>query len=149
MKKSASILTPFKMHKNLKKWIEDHIFFVGALFVVMAVSLFALVNFFNTMGIRSNEATLTLRFDEEGYNRTFAGEVVGGMTVLDALVSSSEAGQIKFQYAMASDGKIRVLELNGHGTPASLAFYLNGKEVDQAKIHEISIRPGDAIVIED
>lgn len=101
--------------------------------------------------IGNKEAALLLAFENEGKGRMFQGEVIEGMTILDALITSSEAGEIKLRYVMEENkNKITIMELNGYYaslSPGHLAFYLNSRKVGTEEIHSVLIKPGDKITV--
>ena len=96
------------------------------------------------------EATLVIASREDGKQRMFTGEVIDGMTVLDALIASSEAGQIEFRYSLDKNGKLVIQKLNGYDSKVSsreLLFYLNGAGVGIGEIDKTIINSGDRIEI--
>lgn len=116
---------------------------VGAIFLVSLVAVF-----FNSF--KTKEATLLLAFENNGQGRMFTGEVVSGMTILDALLVSSEAGQIKLGYHPEQDGKLVIEELDGYTAGTSgkeLVFYLNKGKVSVQEINRVAIHPGDKIEV--
>lgn len=117
--------------------------------LIGAVFLFSIVAvFFNPFGTK--EATLLLAFENNGQGRMFTGEVVNGMTILDSLLVSSEAGQIKLIYHLDQNGKLIIEELDGYTAGASdkkLAFYLNGVKMATEEINRATISPGDKIEV--
>ena len=89
-----------------------------------------------------------LTFDIDGAKRAFEGEVVPGMTVLDAIKTSVQAGNISFYYAAASDGSDSVLAVNGkRGGQETFRLDVNGQPVDLASIDKTDINPGDEIMV--
>lgn len=96
---------------------------------------------------KSKEAALLVDFDN--IKRMFAGEVIGGMTILDALNASVAAGQIKLTYYVDSDNNTRVKEINDHTTNRDIqfTFYINSRKIDQSELNKTPIRPGDKITI--
>lgn len=95
----------------------------------------------------SKEAALLVDFDN--IKRMFAGEVVSGMTILDALNASVAAGQIKLTYHVDGDNNTRVKEINDHTTNGDIqfTFYINSRKIDQSELNKTPIRPGDKIMI--
>lgn len=115
-----------------------------------AVSVWLVVSFLISPDRYNREATLILAFENEGKGRIFQGEVVAGMTIFDALIASSEAGQIKLDYDMDSDNKIKIETLNGYYDILKdqyLVFYLNNGKIDRESIHTIEIKPGDTVEV--
>lgn len=98
----------------------------------------------------NKEATLFLAFEKEGAGRRFQGEVVKGMTVLEALMASSEAGSIKFVYVTEKDNKVTIKKLDGYTDRLKkrLVFYINSTMVDARDINKIFVNPGDTIRVE-
>lgn len=94
-----------------------------------------------------NEAALFIDFDN--MKRAFAGEVISGMTVLDALNASVAAGKIKLTYHVDKNNNTKVTEINDHKATSDtkFTFYINSKKLDQNKLNKTSIQPGDKITI--
>lgn len=90
------------------------------------------------------QARLVLDFGT--YQRFFEGEVISGMTVLDALNASAWAGQIPLEFSI-EEGQAVILELDGHRDTVPVAVMLNGQPVDPAEIHAIPVRARDEITI--
>lgn len=95
----------------------------------------------------SNEAVLFIELDS--MQRTFSGEVIEEMTVLDALNASVIAGQIKLVYYVDGGNNTRVAEINDHSVNDGdeFVFYVNSKKADPSELNKIRIRPGDKITI--
>lgn len=95
----------------------------------------------------SKEAALLVDFDN--VKRMFAGEVVGGMTILDALNASVAAGQIKLTYYVDGDNNTKVKEINDHTANGNtqFTFHINSRKIDQSELNKTHIRPGDKITI--
>ena len=80
----------------------------------------------------------------------FQGEVIADMTILDALVASSEAGQIAFKYNMDEGNGVNIISLDGYSKALSgkqMVFYVNKKRVDERDIYTVKIKSGDTIKI--
>jgi len=96
---------------------------------------------------RENLATLVLQFSDER-KRVFQGAVVEGMTVLDALNSSSLGGGFEFKFWVDTAGQVNLIALGGE--PSQLGqggwhFYLNRDPIDIANINLIGIKEDDII----
>lgn len=117
-------------------------------FVAMIV-LFSYLFFLRTenRGSVKEEATLILSFENGGKGRVFQGEVVDGMTVLEALRASSEAGQIDLKYSFDAESKVAINALNGYfkDSDVKISFYLNNNHIDTGYINKIPISGGDII----
>ena len=82
--------------------------------------------------------------------RAFEGEIVDGMTVLEAVQASALAGNIAFKYKMDKNNELIVVSLDGYdydGSGKPLNFYINDSKIDPKKIHSTLIGDGDVIVI--
>ena len=140
----------FKKSRNTstKSTLVAQIVFV----VIITVGIVFFERFFsdrlslNNGDIRG-EATLLIDFDN--MRRMFEGEVVGKMTVLDALNASVVAGKIKFRYIVNSDNDTTVTEINDHTTSkdTQFNFYLNSRKMDSSELNKTNIKPGDKITI--
>ena len=125
---------------------RDFYFTAGVITVIFIGGLW-LTNWIPFM--HSKEATLFLAFENDGKGRMFTGEVVDGMTILDALIVSSEAGQIKFAYHIDQNNKLIIDGIDGY-TPASdkeAVFYLNRVRFGAEYIGKVAIRAGDSIEV--
>ncbi|MBI2674224.1 MAG: hypothetical protein HYX22_00600 [Candidatus Yanofskybacteria bacterium] len=93
------------------------------------------------------EAALFIDFDN--MQKVFAGEVVDGMTVLDALNASVTAGQLRLTYYVDGDNNTKIEEINDHaaGGDAQFIFYVNSRKLDQDKLNKTRIKAGDKITI--
>ena len=135
----------FKKELGRKRYFSTGLLLIGALFVLLIVT-----SFFHPFSSRSREATLVIAYENDGRGRMFAGEVIDGMTILDALIVSSRAGQIELKYSLDSDGNLIIASLDGYDQKTSdknLAFYLNQKKIDERFINSATIEPGDNIEI--
>ena len=79
----------------------------------------------------------------------FQGEVIKNMTVLQALVASSRAGQIKLEYSIDPENHVVIDSLNGYARARDerLTFYLNGLQVSMSDISSTFIMAGDKIEV--
>ncbi|MBI2064231.1 MAG: hypothetical protein HYT66_00770 [Candidatus Yanofskybacteria bacterium] len=99
-------------------------------------------------GGKNGLATLAVNFDN--LKRTFEGEVVEDMTVLDALNMAMAVGKIKLTYALDDKNQVRVMEINGHLNRVAdkhFTFFLNDKQVDSKDLNNVNLKAGDRIVI--
>ena len=95
----------------------------------------------------NNLATLVISL--KSGERMFQGEVVGDMTILDALIVSSNEGNIRLNYKTDNNGAIDVTEINGHNKDNSnFVYYLNDAIIRPEDINKINIKAGDYIKIE-
>lgn len=80
--------------------------------------------------------------------RMFEGEVMQGMTVLDALNASVIAGNIPFRFMISRD-QTKILTIDGHEDPLGTRpdVYMNGRAVDARVLHRTYINPQDAITV--
>ena len=139
------------MRRFLKRHIKKNLV-VGGSYIVAAVILsLAIIYSMTLSGYWHREATLILAFENNGRGRIFTGEVVSNMTVLDALIVSSEAGQIELKYVVNSDNQAKIIGLNSYTDDLKkkhLIFYLNNTEINEGSINQTKIKPGDTIEIQ-
>ena len=96
----------------------------------------------------NNLATLAINFDN--LKRSFEGEVVEDMTVLDALNMAMAVGKIKLNYALDQKNQTWVMEINDHLNKVGnkhFAFFLNDKRIDSENLNKTRIKHGDSVVI--
>lgn len=96
----------------------------------------------------NNFATLAVNFDN--LKRSFEGEVVEDMTILDALNMAMSVGKIKFNYVLDDNNQTLVLEINDHLNRVGdkhFTFYLNDRQIDSTELNKINLKAGDSIVI--
>ncbi|MEK7194858.1 MAG: hypothetical protein AAB667_01235 [Patescibacteria group bacterium] len=87
-----------------------------------------------------------LVIDFGGSRRVFEGQVISGMTVLDALNASVVAGDIPLQFTI-QDGQARIIEVDGYRKSQPVEVFLNGQQIDPSSIHFLPIRAQDEVVI--
>ena len=93
-------------------------------------------------------ATLAVNFDN--LKRSFEGEVVEDMTVLDALNMAMAAGKIKLNYSLDNKNQTWVMEINDHLNKVGnqhFAFFLNDEQIDSKNLNKVHLKAGDSIVI--
>ena len=93
-------------------------------------------------------ATLAVNFDN--LKRSFEGEVVEDMTVLDALNMAMAAGKIKLNYSLDDKNQTWIMEINDHLNKAGnrhFAFFINDKQIDSKDLNKVNLKAGDSIVI--
>jgi hypothetical protein len=151
MKKSFSTNIFSKPDYLSKKRGKEHIAIIGAFLVGIIVLIWSVVSFLNIPGVTSREATLILAFENEGKGRMFTGEVVDGMTILEALIASSEAGQIELKYSLDPNNGAKITGLNGYYSDSSgknMVINLNENRISEREIYKVVIKPGDKIEIQ-
>ncbi|MEK7600887.1 MAG: hypothetical protein AAB463_02950 [Patescibacteria group bacterium] len=83
--------------------------------------------------------------------RIFEGDVVRGMTLVDALNAAALAGNITLRFAIDDSNGMRIIALDGIATRSIQAIPVrmtrNTDVVDVHKAHAILIRPGDLVKI--
>ncbi len=94
-----------------------------------------------------NAQTATLVFSLKDTKRVFRGEVTPDMTVLDAMIASIQAGQIKMLYSVNRKNKTNITEIGGHRVASNLGTYLNSERIDIKDLNKIVIKPGDTIEV--
>ena len=93
-------------------------------------------------------ATLIINF--ETLKKSFEGEVIEDMTMLDALNAAVSVGKLKFTYAIDESGNVSVMEIYGYINGVNnkyLAFYLNSQKVAAEDLNKEIIHGGDRIEI--
>jgi hypothetical protein len=96
-----------------------------------------------------NRKTATLTIDIDGEKRTFQGEIVEGMTMLDALNASVLAGGIKLQFAIEDNGA-KILEFDGYVSEeanSDVYFYLNSEVMSIYEINKAFLRKDDHVLV--
>lgn len=118
--------------------------FIAALLLAGFLTMFS----FNIMRSRQ-EATLVFALEDGKIDRMFQGRVIEGMTIFQALLASSRAGQITFKYYQNPKDEIIITELDGYTKlhDKELVFYLNGIKINSGNINTIFIKGGDRIEI--
>ncbi|OGN09471.1 MAG: hypothetical protein A3C61_01720 [Candidatus Yanofskybacteria bacterium RIFCSPHIGHO2_02_FULL_39_10] len=137
---SSSALSRSSFRLDIILWIVlVGLIFAGLLTVVR----------FNMLDDRRQEASLVLVLGDGEQSRMFRGEIVEGMTVFQALIASSRAGQIKLEYSFDSENKVSIKELNGYKKILNkeLAFYLNNSKIITENINKITIKNQDRIEV--
>jgi len=97
---------------------------------------------------KSNLATLTISLGTS--NRSFEGEVVSHMTVLDALNMAASVGNIKLNYTLDENNETKILEINGHRNGKennNFIFLLNEERISSENINKVELKPGDSVII--
>ena len=127
---------------------KRHLRNIGPYLIVAIVLVWLTLTFIDGFSdLKNGEATLIIALDK-GERRTFQGEVVDRMSILDALRVSSQAGQINLEFKIDS-GQTKIEKLNGYSADkdTKLAFYLNGSKIEESDIHDTMIGVGDMIEI--
>lgn len=98
--------------------------------------------------INSSYKMARLEIEIDGKTRVFEGEVINGMTVLEALQSSALAGNMALEYDIR-EGQLIIKSIDGHKSIRSetISFYLNSKPIDTQKIYSIPINQGDILAV--
>ena len=139
------------MSNTLVRYFKKNIF-DSLLVVVILVLVFILVYSFDPEVFwPSNRQVAYLEVNDGGTRRAFEGEVLDGMTVLDALDASALAGNINFKYEIDKKShELHIITLDGYlatKTAKNAMLFLNLVRVDIAKIHSIPLNSGDRILI--
>ena len=122
------------------------------LVVVILLLVFLLVYSFDPEAFwLSNRRVAYLEVNDNGTRRAFEGEVINGMTVLDALDASAVAGDISFHYEIdRTSHELHIITLDGYlanKTSKTAMLFLNLVRIDMAKIHSIPVNSGDRILV--
>lgn len=81
--------------------------------------------------------------------RAFEGEILKDMSILDALIISSQIGNFEIGYNLSND-KLSLSMVDGlknEGFTKKWNFYLNGQLIDSYTIHKAKVMPGDKILL--
>src|SRR3989338_10975575 len=112
--------------------------------VVIASVLFVFGRFYGRepsvfKNVPKNEAAVFIDFNN--MRKVFAGEVIDGMTVLDALNASVAAGKIELTYYVDANNNTKVAEINDHkaNDGERFIFYFNSKKIDPGEINKTRI----------
>ena len=122
---------------------------IGGLLVIAVLIFLSAAIYFDLFTLQSKEASLLLSFEGDK-GRMFVGRVSEGMTILDALIVSSNAGQIRLEYSVSADGRVMIYGLDGYNPDSSdkkMIFYLDQRRIDVEQIGSVTIRPGDSIEV--
>lgn len=106
--------------------------------IILIVGGSLVYSFLSQPKIESNEAVLVIDFGNN--KRAFAGEVIDGMTITDALGASAEAGNFNYIYENGSLKKINGVEQDG----GQWLIFVNGKKVEEP-LDKIKVKPQDKI----
>jgi len=120
--------------------------------VVVASAIFVFDRFYSKehsafKNVSKNEAALFIDFDN--MKKVFAGEVIDGMTVLDALNAAVAVGQIKLIYYVDSGNNTKITEINDHvaNEDVQFTFYVNSRKVNSNELNKTHVKQGDKITI--
>ena len=138
--------------KRLRNIFINNTLVVQVIFIVAAATAILLFERFSSKELpvgfdTSKEAALLVDFDN--MRRMFAGEVVEGMTVLDALNASVAAGQIKLKYDVDDGNDTKISEIDDHtvNSDTQFTFRINSRELDSSELNKTQIQPGDKVTI--
>ena len=122
---------------------------LGVFGIGLALSMFLTVTKFTILNSQRQEATLSLIFEDGELSRMFEGEVIEGMTILQALVASTGAGKVKLEYSIDPENKVTIKALNGYAKmlDRKMVFYLNNLKINSEDINRVVIQGGDRIEI--
>ena len=132
---------------KFKSLLKNRDFWIVILVVIFGSYTGFFSNLFNPPP-KPDTAYLEIDFGDR--KRAFEGEIIGDMSILDAVLASSRAGELEFKYALIND-RTDVLIINGHAEDGlnekNWKFYLNGMKIDASEIHRVKIKSGDRILI--
>lgn len=99
------------------------------------------------LGTTRGIARLEIEIGEN--KRAFEGEVLPGMTILEALQASIIAGNIKFNYTLDQDRKLKIDSLDGFNADSEkkMVIRLNTEPIPPENINSIPVKSGDVISI--
>lgn len=118
--------------------IKFHLISAGSLAVVGLILSFVFPNIFN-------KPTALLVVDYGGgTTRTFSGEVIEQMTILDTLSASAEGAALQFEYNQENDAALLLVE----GRSNQIKIKLNNRPVSINMISQTLIGKGDLVEIQ-
>jgi len=129
---------------------KSHLVEIGAIIALLVIASLFKVTVDNLKEDRGNNGLATLAINFDNLKRSFEGEVIENMTILDALNMAMAAGEIKLNYALDENNQTSIMEINDHMNKVGnthFTFYLNGKLVDSRDLNKTRIKAGDEIVI--
>lgn len=96
-------------------------------------------------GLSRNYATLTLQVGTQ--QRMFQGEVVPGMTLLDALNASAMAGHVPLEFFIDQNNKTRIVALDSYAEvpEEKIQFFVNQRLIPLEAIHTVPVNARDQI----
>lgn len=120
-------------------------FWVGLIFLLALV----LVSKFGVSRVndRASTAMMIINFGN-GKERTFKGEPMPQMTILDALHASGRGGDIKVRYYIGRDNAVKLGAINdeiNNTNNRTWHFYLNKNEVKAEDINKVFVNKGDVV----
>ncbi len=137
--------------KRIEKIIKNRDFWILAIILIFGFYSGLFKDLFNSLSFNSDETRVArLEIDDGNKKRAFEGEIISGMSVLDALTASSKVGDFEVRYALINDST-DIMDINGLAedgiSQKKWNFYLNGEKIDAALAHKIQIGPGDKILV--
>lgn len=114
------------------------LYILGVIFLIVFIGL--IYYFFQPKAeyFGQNQAALIINFGKA--KRAFAGETIEGMTIYDALITSSQTGNFDFDFKDGDLKRIAEFEEN----EKNWNVYLNGKKVEEP-LDKVFIKAGDKI----
>ncbi|WKZ26969.1 MAG: hypothetical protein QY311_02425 [Candidatus Paceibacterota bacterium] len=99
-----------------------------------------------------DQGTAQVAFALPQGTRVFEGDVVRGMTLVDALNAAAMAGNITLRFAIDEGRGMRIMALDGIATRSAqvavpVKIMRNTQAVDVSKAHAVPIRPGDMVSV--
>ena len=110
----------------------------------LAIAVIVVAGLMAVLFPTQSDAHLVLDFGSS--QRAFEGQVVSGMTILDALNASVVAGGIPLEFTI-QDGQARIVEIDGFHESQPIEVFLNGQPIDPSGIHSLPIRAQDEVIV--
>ncbi|MBI2676799.1 MAG: hypothetical protein HYX21_02530 [Candidatus Yanofskybacteria bacterium] len=146
----AKVCTSLKKKEDKKK-VKYYVILIGiGLGFLLFLDLFTLgSNIFNLKKIQTTEfkRTAEVRISgQTGETRTFSGEVVENMTVLDALLAAAQSANFNVDYLIAN-GELDIRLINGLPESPVMFWnvYLNGAPISIKNLNSLEIENGDLV----
>jgi hypothetical protein len=122
-------------------FLMDHVLVTRIVIVAAFIAALFLAD-----GMSRDYASVTFHLGKE--SRAFQGEIVTGMTVLDALNAATLAGKITLQFSLDEHGTVHILDLGGaHPAEDQIRIMVNGERIPTAKIGSTTLRAHDRVEV--
>ena len=134
---------------NFSNFFSKKIFISTILIIVFsALIIFILFNLSLDKELGTSK-TASLILNIGGNKREFQGQIISGMTILDALLVSTQAGEINLKYSLNNDNQTTIFELNNHKIyfQDQINFYLNSKKIKTEDINKVKLDNSDIVEI--
>lgn len=116
--------------------------------IVASIGFFALSQKrLNLFGTRARTASMIINFSPDN-QRAFEGETGEGLTILEALFSSTQNNDIKLIYTVDEKNEVLVATIDGQPNNTGgkkWYFYINDEFIETKDINKVFVYPRDTI----